>query len=73
MHQLRHGINDIHEKAAEDQDLATHAHRTTAEDNGKGDNGIGNWHLERALEHSNRAYKLAQKAHSRSGRMEPFS
>jgi hypothetical protein len=73
MHQLRHGINALREKAAEDHDLAAHAHRTAAEHNEKGDNEIGNRHLERALEHSNRAYKLAQKAHSRSGRMEPFS
>jgi hypothetical protein len=59
MHELRHSIQSLHRKAAEYHDLAAHAHRTAAEHNEKGDNEAHNWHLERALEYSNQAYKLA--------------
>jgi len=73
MHELRDSIRSLHRKAAEYHDLAAHAHRTAAEHNEKGDNEAQNWHLERALEYSNRAYKLAQEAHSKSGQMETLS
>jgi hypothetical protein len=73
MHELRHSIQSLHRKAAEYHDLAAHAHRTAAEHNEKGDNEAHNWHLERALEYSNQAYKLAQEAHSKSGQMETLS
>jgi hypothetical protein len=52
-------MHEIHRRAAEQHELAAHAHRTAAEHNEKGDNETGNWHAERALEYSDRAYKLA--------------
>jgi hypothetical protein len=73
MHELRHGIYNLHQKAAQYHDLSAHAHRTAAEHNEKGDNENGDRHLERALEHSERVYKLAREAHSKSGRMGTFS
>jgi hypothetical protein len=62
-------MNDTHRKAAEQHDLAAKAHRTAAEHNEKGDNETGNWHAERALEHSDHAFRLAKQAHSKSGQM----
>jgi hypothetical protein len=62
-------MNDTHRKAAEQHDLAAKAHRTAAEHNEKGDNGMGNWHAERALEYSDHAFRLAKQAHSKSGQM----
>jgi hypothetical protein len=74
MHELRHGICNLHQKAAKYHDVsAAHSHRTAAEPNEKGDNENGDWYLERALEYSKRAYKLAREAHSKSGQMETFS
>jgi hypothetical protein len=63
-------VSDTHRQAADQHELAAHAHRTAAEHNEKGKNELGNWHLERAAEYSDHAYKLAQKAHSKSGQME---
>lgn len=65
-------MNDSHEKAAEQHELAAHAHRTAAEHNEKGENELGNWHLQRALEYSEHAYKLARDAHSKSGQIGPL-
>ncbi len=62
-------MNDRHRKAAEQHELAAKEHRTAAEHNEKGDNETGNWHAERALEHSNHAYRLASEAHAKSGQM----
>ena len=62
-------MHDTHLKAAEQHEFAARAHRTAAEHNEKGDNEGGRWHAERALEYSNQAYKLAQEAHSKSGRI----
>jgi hypothetical protein len=73
MHELRNSIQSLHRKAAEFHDLAAQAHRTAAEHNEKGDNESGNWHLDRACEHSDQAFKIAQEAHSKSGRMENFT
>jgi hypothetical protein len=73
MHELRHGIQTLHRKAAEYHDLAAQAHRTAAEHNEKGDNEAGDWHLERAREHSDQAFRLAQEVHGKSGRMDSFS
>ncbi len=61
---------DAHRKTAEQHELAAKAHRTAAEHNEKGENEMGNWHSQRALEYSNQAYKLAKEAHTKSGRME---
>jgi hypothetical protein len=63
-------MHELHRKAAELHELAAHAHRTAAEHNEKGDNPTGNWHAARALEHSDRAYQLAQEAHTKSGKIE---
>jgi len=62
--------HDTHLRAAEQHELAAHAHRTAAEHNEKGDDDGGRWHAERALEYSDHAYKLAKEAHSKSGQME---
>jgi len=63
-------MHETHRRAAEQHELAAHAHRTAAEHNEKGDNETGNWHAERALEYSDRAYKLAKEAHTKSGQIE---
>lgn len=73
MHEIRHSIQSLHRKAAEYHDLAAQAHRTAAEHNEKGDKDAANWHLERAREHSNQAFKLGQEIHNKSGRMESLS
>jgi len=70
MHEMRNSIQNLHRDAAEYHDLAAHAHRTAAEHNEKGDNETANWHLERAREYSDHAFKLAQDVHSKSGQME---
>jgi hypothetical protein len=62
-------MHQLHREAAEQHELAAHAHRTAAEHNEKGDNPTGNWHVERALEYSSQAYKLAKEAHTKSGQM----
>ena len=62
-------MHDAHRKAAEQHDLAAHAHRTAAEHNEKGDEAGGRWHSERALESSDHAYKLAKEAHAKSGQI----
>jgi hypothetical protein len=63
-------MHELHRKAAEQHELAAQAHRTAAEHNEKGDNPTGNWHTTRALEHSDRAYKLAKEAQTKSGQIE---
>jgi hypothetical protein len=62
-------MHDSHRKAAEQHELAATAHRTAAEHNERGDQDAGNWHAERALEHSELAYKLAKEAHNKSGQI----
>ena len=73
MHEQRNNFESLHRKAAELHDLAAQAHRTAAEHNEKGDNEAGNWHLDRAREYSDQAFKLAQEVHSKSGQMESLS
>jgi hypothetical protein len=63
-------MQNAHRKAAEHHESAARAHRTAAEHNEKGNDEAANWHAERALEYSDRAYKLAQEAHAKSGRIE---
>jgi Protein of unknown function (DUF2934) len=63
-------VSDTHRQAADQHELAAQAHRTAAEHNEKGKNELGNWHLERAMEYSDHAYKLAKGAHSKSGQIE---
>ena len=73
MHELRNSIQSLHRKAAEYHDFAGQAHRTTAEHNEKGENELGSWHLDRARDHSEQAFKLVQEIHCKSGRMESLS
>jgi hypothetical protein len=73
MHETRHSMQSLHRKTAEYHDLAAQAHRTAAEHNEKGDQDAANWHLERAREYSDQAFKLAQEIHNKSGRMESLS
>lgn len=63
-------MHESQREAAELHELAAQAHRTAAEHNEKGDYTAAIWHAERALEYSNRAYKLAKEAHSKSGQIE---
>ena len=63
-------MHEEHRKAAEQHELAAQAHRTAAEHNEKGDGAGGSWHAERALEHSDHAYKLAKAAHEKSSQIE---
>lgn len=60
-------MHEAHRQAAELHELAAKAHRTAAEHNEKGDYGAALWHSERALEYSDRAYKLAAEARNKSG------
>jgi hypothetical protein len=60
-------MHEAHRKAAEQHELAAQAHRTAAEHNEKGDCTREDWHLERALEYSDHAYKLAKETHAKSG------
>jgi hypothetical protein len=53
-------MHDAHRKADEHREPAAHTHRPAAEQNGERDNVSGNWHSERLLEYSDRAYKLAR-------------
>ena len=73
MHEQRNSFESLHRKAAECHDLAALAHRTAAEHNEKGDSEAGNWHLDRARDHSEQAIKLAQEIHRKSVRMESLS
>ncbi len=63
-------MHELHRKAAEQHELAAHAHRTAAEHDERGDNPTGNWHSERALAFADHAYKLARDAHNKSGQIE---
>ena len=62
-------MHETHRRAAEQHELAAHAHRTAAEHNEKGDNETGYWHTQRALEYSDRAFTLAKEAHTKSGQI----
>lgn len=63
-------MKHLHENAAGRHELAARAHRTAAEHNEKGDRSLADFHAERAMEFSDHAWKLAQEAHEKSGRME---
>jgi hypothetical protein len=62
-------MDKLNRKAAEQHELAAEAHRTAAEHVEKGDNPAGYKDAQRALEHSDRAYQLAQEAHNKSGQI----
>jgi hypothetical protein len=61
--------HELHREAAEQHEFAARSHRTAAEHNEKGDPATASWHLERAMEYSDRAYKLAKEAHTKSGQI----
>jgi len=63
-------MHESHRQAAEEHERAAKAHRTAAEHNEKGENDLGNWHAERALDHADRAYRLAKDAHGKTGQIE---
>ena len=63
-------MHQTHRQAAEAHELAAKSHRTASEHNEKGDNDAGNWHAQRALENSDRAFQLAKEARNKSGRVE---
>jgi hypothetical protein len=63
------GMHESHRQAAEQHELAAKAHRTAAEHNEKGNVTDAIWHAERALDYSSHAYKLAEEAHNKSGRI----
>ncbi len=65
----RDHMHEAQREAAEQHELAAHAHRTAAEHNERGDDDEGKWHEERALEYADHAYRLAREAHSKSGQM----
>lgn len=62
-------MHESHRLAAEQHELAAYTHRTAAEHNEKGDYSDEIWHAERALEYSDSAYRLAQEAQTKSGRI----
>ncbi len=62
-------MHEEHWKAAEQHEVAAQAHRTAAEHNEAGDCTAAVWHSERALEYSDRAYKLAIEGHNKSGKI----
>ena len=62
-------MSDTHRQSADQHELAAHAHRTAAEHNENESNELVNWHLQRAMEYSDHAYKLAKDAHSKTGQM----
>jgi hypothetical protein len=62
-------MHELHRRAFEEHELAAQAHRTAAEHNEKGDEPAENWQTARALEYSDRAFKLAKEAHTKSGQI----
>ncbi len=50
--------------------MAARSHRTAAEHNEKGDLPSADYHLARAMEYSDRAYKLSKEALDKSHRIE---
>ena len=64
-------MNDSHQRAAELHLLAEHAHRVAMEHHGKGDHLTGHEFSKKALEHSAKAFELAQAAHRESEKQVP--
>ena len=62
-------MHKLNREAAEQHELAAEAHRTAAEHVERGDNPGGYTHAQKALEHSDRAYQLAQEAHNKPGQI----
>lgn len=62
-------MHETHRIAAEHHELAARAHRTAAEHNEERDRDAAFWHSERALEYSERAFKLAKEEHDKSDKV----
>ena len=62
-------MHETHREAAEQHELGAKTRHTAAQHIEKGENANGNWHSERALEDSDRAYQLAKEAHNKSGKI----
>ena len=62
-------MHESHREAAQLHELAARSHRTAAEYLEKNNHVAANWHSERALEYSERAYVLAKQAHNKSGQI----
>lgn len=63
----RLGRNDWHQRAAEFNDLAAHAHRVAATHHSKEDHWTGQELSRQAMEYSAKAYQYSQEAHRLSG------
>jgi hypothetical protein len=59
-------VHETHREAAELHELAARAHRTAAEHHERGEHAAAIRHAKQALEYSDRAYKLALEALSKS-------
>lgn len=60
---------DSNRKVIEMHKAAAHAHLAAAEQHGKGDHVSGHEASRMALEHSMKAFELAQAAHRESGKL----
>ena len=61
-------MNDSHQKAAEFHQIAAHAHLAAMEQHGKGDHLSAHEFSKLAMEHSTKAFELAQAAHRESAK-----
>ena len=64
-------MNESYQKAAEMHQIAAHAHMAAMEQHGKGDHLTGHEFSKLALEHSTKAFELAQAAHRESEKLLP--
>ena len=65
----RLGRNDWHQRAAEFNDLAAHAHRVAATHHSKEDHQTGQELSRQAMEYSAKAYLYSQEAHRLAGNL----
>lgn len=64
-------MNDSIQKVVEMHKIAAHAHLAAAEQHGKGDHLSGHEASKLALEHSTKAFEMAQAAHRESELLVP--
>jgi hypothetical protein len=62
-------MHDLYREQARSTNKRPMPHRTAAEHNEKGEDETGNWHSQLAVEFSERAYQLAEEAHTKSGQI----
>jgi hypothetical protein len=63
-------MHETHRRAAEEHEMAARSHRTAAQHNEKGNLSAAGYHLARAQEYSDHAYKLSKEALDKSRRIE---